>query len=175
MVSEYAQKFYLPAGQRWDVFQRNDLEKARTLADWKESMQDRWHDVRVGKIDVLSKGELHVGRELKVRCQVRLGQISPGEVAVEIYQGLVDSDGRIQKGQAVEMECQSGAAGEFHTYTGLIPCTISGRCGFAICVVAKNEDLANKYDTGLIRWEESSSAPAKVPAVAELEEGGTAS
>lgn len=171
MVSEYAQKFYLPAGERWEAFQKNDLEKAKNLADWKESMNDRWHDVQIDKIDVLTKGELQVGRDLDVRCQVKLGQIFPAEVAVEIYQGLVDSEGRIQKGQSVEMECRKESVGDIYTYTGSIVCSRSGRCGFAICVLAKNKDLTCKFDTGLIRWEQRVSEPAKVPAAAELDDG----
>ncbi len=170
MVSEYAQRYYLPSARRWTEFQQNDLEQARRLADWKDSLRDRWSDVQVGKVDVVSRGELQVGGNLDVRAQVRLGSVDPSEVVVEIYQGQVDSEGNILSGSPLAMECKGSANSDYYTYVGSIPCRQSGRLGFAVRVLATHDGLASKYDTGLLRWEESVTEPVKeAPVVAEAE------
>ena len=158
MVAEYTERFYLPSARRWKDFNANQMERAREMADWKESLSDRWSEVAVGKVDVVSRKDLHVGSDMQVRCQVKLGSIDPSDVVVELYQGPVDSDGNIQNGTAVPME-YVGAAKEEHCsiFNGLIPCQHTGLCGFAVRVMPSNPFLSNKYETGLIRWEEASS------------------
>jgi starch phosphorylase len=170
MVAEYAQNFYLPAGQRWEKFMSNDLEKAKTLAAWKESMRDRWSELAIGKVDITSRGDMLVGGKLDVRSQIRLGSIDPGDVMVELYYGLVDADGNISSAEAVPME-YVGEAGtdDLHIFTGSIPCRRSGLCGFTVRLIPSHPDLVNKYDTGLIRWEDSQSPaiePSPTPAEA---------
>lgn len=153
MVSEYGQNFYLPSAHRWSQFMADDLARAKALADWRESIRDRWHEVAIEKVDVLSRGELLVGGDLKVRAQVRLGSIAPNEVSVEMYEGVIDSDEHITDGSAVSMAWKSQGEGNSHIFTGSIPCQHSGQCGFSVRVVPHNDDVVNKFDTGLICWE----------------------
>ena len=155
MVSEYAERFYLPSADRWKKFSKNDFEGAKALADWKESIKDRWSEVAVGKVDVVSRGELLVGGMLQVRCQVNLGSILPSDVAVELYYGPMGPDGNLERGQAVIMECTGSPSGETHVFQGEIPCQRSGLCGFAVRVIPCHPDLVDKYDTGLICWDEA--------------------
>ncbi len=163
MVAEYAQGFYLPSSQRWHDFVVESMERIKSLSDWKESIRDRWSEVSTGKVEFVSQGELSVGGKLQVRCQVKLGSIDPSEVLVELYYGLVDSDGNIQRGEAVPMESIGTATGEYHIFRGYIPCRYSGQCGFAVRIIPYHNDLVDKYDTGLIRWDEEAAAdPQKI-------------
>ncbi|MBN1765119.1 MAG: alpha-glucan family phosphorylase [Sedimentisphaerales bacterium] len=153
MVADYARNFYIPSTYRWQKFMSEDMRWGKELADWKDSIRDRWGEVEVGKVDFISNGEMQVGGRLQVRCQVKLGMIEPDDVTVELYQGRVDSNGNIQNGEAVAMECIGAANDGYHIFNGEIPCRHSGLCGFAIRVIPSHPDLANKYDTGLIRWD----------------------
>ena len=162
MVADYAEKLYLPSYDRWTRFQADDLSRAKAISDWKESIRDRWPEVSVTKVDVVSRGELLVGGDLEVRCHVNLGSIDPADVIVELYQGLLDTHGEIQHGQAqaVGMECIGAANTGQHIFSGCIPCLQSGLCGFAVRVIPSHPDLADKYDTGLIRWYETETEAA---------------
>ncbi len=73
MVAEYAQNFYLPCSIRSQAFKVDDHQRAKTISAWKESIRDRWSEVAVGKVDIVSKGELIVGGKMQVRCQGRTG------------------------------------------------------------------------------------------------------
>ena len=158
MVAEYTQRFYIPSVRRWQLFTSDGMVRAKELSDWKESLRDRWGEVAVDKVDIIRDGDLYVGGKLQVRCQVKLGSIDPGDVLVELYQGRVDSEGNIQNGEPVTMECIGAAANDgFHIFNGLIPCHFSGLCGFAVRVIPSHPDLANKYDTNLICWDTNQS------------------
>jgi len=159
MVAEYAQRFYEPSVRRWSKFIADNARLARELADWKESIRDRWPEVEIGKVDFVSNGELLIGNKLQVRCHVKLGSIDPDDVVVELYQGPVDSQGNIQNGQAVPMEPIGAANDGFYVFTGDIPCHFSGLCGFSVRVMPSHPDLVNKFDTGLIRWDEFENEP----------------
>ena len=61
------------------------------------------------------------------------------------------------------MESIGTATGEYHIFRGYIPCRYSGQCGFAVRIIPYHNDLVDKYDTGLIRWDEEAAAdPQKV-------------
>ena len=154
MVAEYAQNFYLPCSLRSHAFKADDYQRAKILSAWKESIRDRWPEVAVGKVDIVSKGELMVGGKMQVRCQVELGSIDPQDVLVELYYGLVDPDGNITSAEAMPMEHVGPAQGNCHIFTGSIVCRRSGMSGFTIRVIPDHPDLVSKYDTALIRWEQ---------------------
>jgi hypothetical protein len=40
-----------------------------------------------------------------------------------------------------------------HLFAGTIKCTRSGKCGFALRVLPKHDDLVEPYEQGLITWE----------------------
>ncbi|MBN1845427.1 MAG: alpha-glucan family phosphorylase [Sedimentisphaerales bacterium] len=155
MVAEYAQTFYLPSAMRYESFLENNLERARNLAHWKEGIRDRWSEINIGKVDlVTSRPELQVGGKLEVRCQVHLGSISPQDVTLELYFGPVDSEGSICAAEAVPMEHIGIGSDDFQIFKGYIPCRLSGQCGFTVRVVPYHPDMVSMYDAGLIRWDE---------------------
>jgi len=164
MVAEYAQRFYLPSAQRYEMFTSDNLAHAKELADWKDGIRDNWSQVAVGKVDVINKGELSVGNDLQVRCQIKLGRIDPNDVKVELYEGPVDSQGNVQNGQAVLMECVGSAHNDYYIFNGNIPCSYSGLCGFSVRVIPYHSDMANKYDMALVRWEDTVSESEPVEA-----------
>lgn len=114
-------------------------------------MGARWGHVRVEQVDVEDQRELAVGSHLHVRARVRLDQVKPEEVAVELYQGPLDTTGQIVEGRSDAMTCLGGENG-LYNFSGEFACLRSGRHGFALRVVPKHDHLAHRYDTGLVHW-----------------------
>jgi len=163
-VSDYSLKYYIPSSIRWYDFTDNNCKKAIALSDWRSLLSDMWHNVHVGKVDVMTKGEFYVGRELEVRTHIALGDIDPNDIGVEIYHGIIDGEGNITSGQITPMVIKSGPTKGYYIFTGYIPCLQSGHCGFTICVLPKNNDLVDKYDSGLIVWDDATSKDKKIVA-----------
>ncbi|MHC5118469.1 MAG: alpha-glucan phosphorylase, partial [Planctomycetota bacterium] len=99
--------------------------------------------------------ELAVGSQVQVTAHVHLGRLEPSDVSVQIYFGQVDSSGRIKGGQIAEMTYDQDSVDpqRVATFTGTIPCRISGRHGYALRILPRHQDLVEPYESGLILWE----------------------
>jgi starch phosphorylase len=97
--------------------------------------------------------EARVGNELPVNAEIRLGEIRPEEVAVELYYGPLDPSGHIAMGSSVPLKCdgQNGDAGTFR-YKGAVPCEYSGNYGYALRILPSHPEMAARYHVGLLQW-----------------------
>jgi len=151
MVEEYTERMYLPAAHQYSLLAQKNFESARSLASWKQRIQERWHEVRILSVEADTSRELEIGSDLEVRVNVHLGSISPGEVAVELLFGPLDIGGEILAGDALPLNYQF-AQGATSTFSGAIPCHEAGRQGFTVRVLPFRPELSHKFDTGRITW-----------------------
>ena len=64
------------------------------------------------------------------------------------------SAGNIQHGRVEKMTYQeNGGTDGVSLFAGAIPCSISGRHGFALRIMPRHADLVEPYEPGLILWE----------------------
>lgn len=152
MIEEYTQKLYVPAARKWLELSGQSFARAREVAAWKASMAQRWGAVRIEQVEAGDHRELTVGTPMRVRARVRLDAIKPDEVAVELYQGPLDSNGEIVEGHATAMTCEGAAEDGRYWFQCEFACQRSGRQGYAIRVVPRYEHLTHRYETGLILW-----------------------
>ena len=152
MLRDYVRKMYVPAMRRAEKVGADNFALARALAAWKDRLRRNWHEVRVADVQAEARNVLKVGDELPLRARVHLGPIPPEDVAVEAYYGPLSATGEIAEGQAVRLQFSRGESNGEHWFEGAVPCQISGRSGFAIRVVPCHEDLADRYDQGLVVW-----------------------
>ena len=153
MVAEYAEKFYIPIGERWEHLTASGFDVAKRLAGWRDNMARRWSQVRIMSVQANEGEELAVGDSLDVQARVHLGAISPEEVAVELFFGPVDAHGQVVDGQTEAMACQGQTTtdGTFQ-YAGAVPCQGSGQHGYAVRIVPQNDDLPSRHASGLMLW-----------------------
>jgi glycogen phosphorylase len=166
MVAEYASRFYKPAAQTWLTFMESKMQKAKDLAAWKNKLRQEWNNIKIEDVDVQVKNgkaavplgsntaSLEVGSELQITANVRLGGLNPQDVSVQIYHGVVDSWENINHGCVKNMENtdQNKKEGAYQ-FKGTIKCTHSGKSGFAIRVMPKQDDLVESFEADLITWE----------------------
>jgi starch phosphorylase len=153
MVAEYAERFYLPAASRL-VRLAGDKRRVRSLLDWRKRLSVHGAEVKVTQVDVDGGGrEFVVGSKVKVTARVSLGGLSPGDVRVQAYYGVLTADGRIGKGSHVDL-APIQSYGADRLYEGEVECGQSGSCGFAVRVTPFHEDALLPYELPWIRWEE---------------------
>ncbi|MCK4343357.1 MAG: alpha-glucan family phosphorylase [Phycisphaerae bacterium] len=152
MLRDYTQQMYLPAARRAGLVCADGFALAKSLATWKERLRKHWHEVQVADVQTEARDVLKVGDELPLRARVQLGSIPPEDVAVEVYYGPLSTDGDITQGRAVRLEFERPESDGEHWFGGAVPCQTSGRNGYAIRVVPCHEDLADRYDQGLVVW-----------------------
>jgi starch phosphorylase len=152
MLRQYATQMYIPAMQRTERLLTGDFALAKSLAAWKERLRRNWQQVRVQEVVAPLNGALKVGDALKLRAKVHLGSIAPDDVSVEAYFGPLTVAGEINEGRAVRLNFERDDNPAEHWFAGDVPCQTSGRNGFAIRVLPSHEDLADRYDQGLVVW-----------------------
>ncbi|HZP84904.1 MAG TPA: alpha-glucan family phosphorylase [Chthonomonadaceae bacterium] len=154
MVSEYAERYYLPATERYHRLTANGLKRAKELVDWKQRVRDAWPQVRVEKVTMAPDGSTTVpfGTNLHVTATVRLGNLTPEDVQVEAYHGPLDVNHQVPHGTPIALTWKSSTDG-VHTYEGDVPCDNSGLQGFSVRILPIHEDVALPQELALITWE----------------------
>ncbi len=152
MVQEYVEKCYWPAAERHTALTADHLQKATDLARWRSRLGQGWPQVRIEAVEADGADSLHVGAEMHVKARVALGGLSPDDVEVQLFHGVVDSLGEIPAPRAVRMSHNGTREGSAWVFQGTIPCRASGQHGFAVRVLPKHPHLANLFEPGLITW-----------------------
>ena len=152
MVREYAEQMYIPSARRWDHLRSDHLEAVRALTAWKSNLQARWDKIRV-ELFITANGTEHVaGAELLVTARVRLGEIAPEDVSVELYYGPVATNGSVRDGRAVPMKCVKSHDDGVFEYSGALRCESTGQHAYTVRVVPHHRDIHHPFEMGLVTW-----------------------
>ncbi len=123
MVGEYVEKCYWPSEHRYDHLIENQLQRAQALAQWRRRLRKEWPQLRIDSVDPNSVDFVKVDGSLAVKAKVNLGNLTPDDVAVQLFHGLVDSFGDIPSPETVEMSCPGAKEGP----SGSIPASSPSR------------------------------------------------
>jgi len=176
MVGEYAKRFYMMAAEDWKELNDNSQSKAKEIATWKSYMKQQWGQLQIADVDIKvdngdgfeaqddKKSQIKVGSKLSVKALVRLGDIDPENISVQLYRGQVDSWGNIVDGTVLEMAYKEPAnEDKLHWFEGVMVCDNSGRQGVAVRLLPKYDGMACPHDLNLIHWEsQSNQTTAKI-------------
>jgi starch phosphorylase len=152
MVQEYMEKCYGPSAERFEALTKENMRRAATLAQWRRALARSWAAIRVEAVEANGADPMHVGGKLTVRAKVNLGPLSPEDVQVQLFHGVLDNQGEIPNPSAVAMSHNGAHEGASWVFTGTIPCKSSGQHGFAVRVLPRHGDLANPFEPGLVVW-----------------------
>jgi starch phosphorylase len=150
MVREYFETAYGPLIQRLGVLTAKHDQRAKDVAAYRRRVTHEWPRVAVRGVEA-SADEVTVGQPLRVRADVALGALRPDEVDVQLVHGPVDARGEIGEGQVVSMTAD-GARADSHGFVASVSSAHSGRFGYGVRVVPRNEDLATPFGVVPVRW-----------------------
>ena len=166
MVAQYTRRCYIPAAAKWKYLSEESMSRAKALSSWKLNIRKAWPEFAIKDVQVyVNNGQdtgrlnpkqlqLKVGSELAVSALVRLGEVNPNDVAVELYLGPVDAWGEIKNGSNLRMAYKqaSDQKGE-HLFSASFTCKNTGLQGLAVRLLPSRPDLVSPYELGLILWE----------------------
>ncbi len=152
MVREYVEDYYLIAHKRHALLAAEGAANARQLSAWKDRVRACWPQVKVESVETAGNHEVSVGKEVATRAKIRLGDLSPEDVAVELYAGRLDTDENITGGIARLMAAVA-REGDLHVFeTAFGPCPESGRYGYTVRVKPSHRDSDAALVPGCITW-----------------------
>jgi starch phosphorylase len=155
MVRQYAEKFYRQAACQYDALAADGMDRARKASAWRYRLWDGFANVDIQRVsdNMEALGEdARVGQQVHIEALVDLGNLSPDDVAVQLYFGSLDDDGQLSQGQALDMSVEkTGSNGEC-LYSVDMPCRRSGKTGYTVRVIPRSENFPHGLDLGLVRW-----------------------
>ncbi|MBN1423616.1 alpha-glucan family phosphorylase [Candidatus Fermentibacteria bacterium] len=152
MLEDYTQQYYLPSIFQWNVLTKDDMAEARQLSTWREKVRNEWDNVRVLGVEAAVDQPISMGGDLKVKAMVVLGALSPSDVAVELYHGPADPDGRVIDGRPIRLKPSKARQDDAWVFTGLSPCDFAGRHAFSVRVVPWRPGMAQPLEMGYMTW-----------------------
>jgi starch phosphorylase len=158
MVRDYTCQFYLDAHEHYRALEAKGAARVRSLAAWEAHLRQEWARVCIQSVEQGMPNTMPVGTEFRVRAHVRLGSLSPQDVAVEFYLGHLSSSGEIAGAIATPMQAMESESDGNFLFEGASRCTRSGRHGFTVRVRPYHPDLTVPFLPGLIRWAEGEGA-----------------
>ncbi len=154
MLTEYAQRAYFPASDRYYSLSSNNYSPAKEVAIWEENLRENWYNIKIKDINVSSSPDIQVNQTVTVTAKVDLTTLTNNDVQVELYQGGINADGEIVNGVPVVMGYQGEDSNKLSTYTADITYTTSGLQGLSLRVLPKHKHLSSPYEPRLIVWAE---------------------
>jgi starch phosphorylase len=151
MVQEYMDRYYLPCSKRYDVLSRNDFAESKELASWRQKLMTSWAEVAVDEVSATDGKDIFTGSDLEITTKVRLGNLEPHDVTVEVYYGRLNHNEEFSERETRTLEVKDSKDG-IHTYKGTIPCADVGRFGYTVRVMPSQERLENRFVMGLVTW-----------------------
>ena len=151
MVREYVERIYLPNQERWEHL-NSDWERIERLTQWKSYVRSKFSQVRIEHIEADPPSPLKVGMRIPLKVWVRLGDLSPEDVRVELYMGKLNAQHEIQDATTLPLQHLSQNGDDDHVFSIEFPCTHSGSHGYTLRVLPYHPDLKDSLELGLVRW-----------------------
>ena len=155
MLMDYADKFYIPAISAARRLRADDFTLTKEVTAWIERVSNSWDRIAIRDIKFENAGgTVEVGQLIDVNMMVDLGEITPGDVAVEIVSGQLNSQERFLSISPTAATLNGSSEGDHgvYQYHGQVVCRESGRLGITARVVPKNENLLHTVKPKLISW-----------------------
>ncbi len=153
MVHEYADLFYVNSHLRTRRLAADNMAGARGLAAQVERYRRHWQSIRIESVAADTHRPLPVRAPMPVEVIVRLDELAPQEVCVQIYTGSVAASGDLVNGVAENMTHAADLGDGRHRYTGEIVAQQSGRRGLAVRIIPSDDRLHTPFIPGLITWD----------------------
>jgi len=152
MVQEYTESCYLPAHRAGARLSIDQCAPAKSLAEWRAWVTRVWPNVSIRVDEIQKHSGMQVGGSVGVTIRVRLGELTPENVSVEIKHGPYTAGGDIRDG-SITTAVYEKREGDEEVYRVDVPCVASGRYGFAARVLPKHPDLVCSFTPLLMTWE----------------------
>ncbi len=151
MITDYVEKFYVPASRQWQRLSGSDFDGARRLSSWKARVRAGWHGVAMRRLDN-SRGRIAYGDSLHFELAVNLNGLDPGDVVVELLLGRPNLPDSATAPVQRPLICQGRSDGGECLYTLDLTPELCGRIEYRFRIYPKHELLTHPFEMGMMLW-----------------------
>ncbi len=150
MVKEYAVRFYIPALNSFKELSENSGRKSVELQEWKQKIRANWQDVEIINIEFNKENQMEMNHPISVKATVRLGNLSPDDITVQVYYGSINHVDDITAPATKPLSLKSSQDNTY-TFGGEFYWTDSGVQGFTVRILPDHPLLAHT-EMFLCKW-----------------------
>ena len=154
MVEEYFANYYLPSFQKRTLLMEKKWEKAKELSLWENNLISNWSNINVVNVEAGSQSKHYkVGENFPVKAEIRLGNLTPNDVEIQIYYGPYEKQDDPQFNSNVVMNVENKKSNDgIYKFVGYVKCRESGQIGYTIRILPKNSLFIHPFELGLVYW-----------------------
>ena len=156
-LDDYYSKFYEKEAKRFKLISKDGYRKAKDIAQWKETVAERWDVIRVvsAEWDVLASG-LETGKKYNLRIVIDEQGLDDA-VGLEKVNIFVDKNGQ-ERIYSIEPLKLVAREGNNYTFEAVLTPQQAGDFRSAVRMYPKNQDLPHRQDFCYVRWIELPAA-----------------
>jgi glycogen phosphorylase len=151
MVSDYENRYYIPAARQWDLLFADNAGQAYKLAAQIKRLRSLWKKIQINPPVRLTPEPYRVGDSFQVTAEVDLAELTPDEVDVELYYGNLKSLETLSTSHVEPMQMRENNGNGNYLYACSLKCEVSGRFGFTVRVSPAGDERI-KSTPGLLTW-----------------------
>jgi len=109
-------------------------------------------ELRILNVKSDNTNNFSIENTLSVESEVYLGELSPKDVDIQIFYGVIDSEGEISKGEFISMKLEKTLDNKKYFFKGVVDYWKSGLNGFTLRIIPNNKNLSHPFEDALIYW-----------------------
>lgn len=161
MVQDYAEQLYFPALKRQTEMGQDDIQLAKDTATQVDRLRYCWSQLHFDKVEIEAPQPMGITDPMQIEAVVKLGELQPQELRIQLYAGPLNNDGHIVHGIATDMDHAQDLGDGTHRYTGHLKAQQSGRYGFGVRAIPGGRGFDGIQVPGLIYWDTKPIVPKK--------------
>ena len=152
MLVDYSNKLYMPLANLYNKYYTN-LNNVGEFEELKREFYRNWNAIEIKEQNNMNNIAVDAGETIKVSCEVRLPNISPENIEVEVYYGKIKDNGIVEKIAVIPMQMyEENEEERKYYYEAQIELTTGGEYGYTFRVMPKHEMLLDAENLNLVKW-----------------------
>lgn len=150
-LDDYYEKFYTKEAIRFEKLAANDNRFAKDIAQWKESVAERWDSIHVvSKESMFPNTGLETGVTYKIRYVIDEQGLNDA-IGLEFVSLTVDNNGEDRISNVFPFKL-IGHEGNLYTFEATVEASEAGTYKTAVRMYPKNSALPHRQDFCYVKW-----------------------
>lgn len=153
MLVDYVQKLYMPLCNLTNKYYSN-LADVTEFNEWKRKINESFDKIVIMQEDTNADNEtIDAGKSIKVRCKVKLPNISVDKIQVQVYYGQIEDTGVVSNAVVIPMKLiESDEENRTYRFETDVELTTGGNYGYTFRVMPKHEMILDAENLDLVKW-----------------------
>ena len=153
MLVDYVQKLYMPLCNLTNKYYSN-LADVTEFNEWKRKINESFDKIVITQEDTNADNEtIDAGKSIKVRCKVKLPNISVDKIQVQVYYGQIEDTGVVSNAVVIPMKLiESDEKNRTYRFETDVELTTGGNYGYTFRVMPKHEMILDAENLDLVKW-----------------------